>query len=243
MTWHTKALAGFDVESTGVDYETDRIVTAAVIADNGAGEITHTTWLIDPGVDIPEAASAVHGITTEHARAHGRKAPEALEDVAVSLAGHLNAGVPLVAMNAKFDLTMLDRNLRLHGLVPLVDRQADGAVWAVIDPMVIDKQADRYRKGKRTLSALSALYGVELGEDAHDAAADAVAAVGVARALGARYGQLAVEPALLHAWQVRWAAGQAASLQDYFRTRGGRPDEVVEGAWPLVPFAGTGVAS
>ena len=57
----------------------------------------------------------------------------------------------------------------------------------VIDPLVIDKAVDRYRKGKRTLEAAAAFYGVPL-DDAHDAGADAIAAGRVAQAIAREHG-------------------------------------------------------
>ena len=61
-----KKLAVFDLETTGLDVKTARIVTAcvAVINQNGQTE-TVSEWLVNPGVEIPEAASRVHGVTTE----------------------------------------------------------------------------------------------------------------------------------------------------------------------------------
>ena len=49
----------------------------------------------------------------------------------------------------------------------------------MFDPYVIDKAKDRYRKGKRTLTDVSAFYGVSL-DNAHEATADALAAARVA---------------------------------------------------------------
>src|SRR5699024_4273484 len=81
-----------------------------------------------------------------------------------------------VVYNAPYDLTLLDRECRRHGLEPI------NAPGPVIDPLVIDKTVDRYRKGKRTLEVAAAHYQVAL-DDAHDAGADAIAAGRVALAL------------------------------------------------------------
>src|SRR5690606_40746829 len=37
----------------------------------------------------------------------------------------------------------------------------------------------------------------------------------------------------LHHSQIDWRREQAASLQDYFRSKGGKPDAVVDGGWPF----------
>jgi len=236
MSWHHGRLAAFDVETTGVDSASDRIVTAAVSLVGDRRPSAFHAWLLDPGVEIPAAASAVHGITTERARAEGRPPRVAIEEIVAVLAEQLLAGVPVIAFNARFDLTCLDREARRHGIVPLLDRVGGADGLLVVDPYVLDKQVDRFRKGKRTLGAVCAHYDVPL-DDAHAANADALAAARVAWRLGEAYPELRdLELPALHAQQVRWAAEQAASFEDYLR-RNGR-DERIERAWPIVPLAG-----
>ena len=133
------------------------------------------------------------------------------------------AGIPVVAFNGVYDFTVMDREARRHGLTPLEARP-------VIDPFVLDKQVDRFRKGKRTLSAVSEHYGVTL-ENAHTSAADALAAVQVADALAARYEQLRVAPVDLHERQVRWKAEQAESFEQYLRRKD--PQATVSRHWPV----------
>ena len=54
-----------------------------------------------------------------------------------------------------------------------------------MDPLVIDRQMDRYRSGKRRLEALCRTYGVALA-GAHDAGSDADATVGIVRAMAVK---------------------------------------------------------
>lgn len=233
MAWHLGRLAAFDIETTGTDPECDRIVTAAVSLVGAEIEAQHRDWLVDPGIEIPAGASAVHGISTEQARAKGTDARVAVEEITAILAAHLRQGIPIVAFNARFDLTMLDREARRRGLVPLIDRVggADGLI--VVDPFVLDKHVDRFRPGKRTLAAVCSYYRVRLDE-AHAANADALAAARVAYRLASGIPELRqTDLRSLHAQQIEWAAKQAASLQDYFAGIG-RPERV-EGAWPIVP--------
>ncbi|QQZ57180.1 3'-5' exonuclease [Streptomyces microflavus] len=234
MSWHQGPLVGFDLETTGTDVETDRIVTAALVRLEPDGTVTEQrTWLLDPGVAIPEQASAIHGIGTDHARKHGARAASAVEEIAHAVAGVLRSGVPLVVMNARYDLSLLDRECGRYGL-DSVDERIGGVPSPVIDPLVIDKHVDKYRKGKRALQALCEHYGVTLS-DAHDATADAVAAVRVVRQMGERHRPVSTLPAAeLHALQVRAAAEQSASLQAYLR-RTANPAAVVEQAWPVIP--------
>ncbi|MER7820473.1 3'-5' exonuclease [Streptomyces sp. NPDC096153] len=230
MTWHRERLVGFDLETTGTDPLSARIVTAAVVTVDGDGTVERRTWLADPGVRIPAQASAIHGISSERAAAEGRPAREVAAETAAALAGHWARGVPVVAYNAAFDLTLLAAELQRHGLPPLLD------TVPVVDPYTIDRAVDRYRRGKRTLEAVCAEYGVVLA-DAHEASADALAAVLVARAIADRHPSVAaLSPADLHARQISWYAEWAADFQAFLR-RKGEKDAVVDGTWPLRALA------
>ncbi|MYX14453.1 3'-5' exonuclease [Streptomyces sp. SID8374] len=227
MAWHLGRLAGFDLETTGPDPLTARIITACIVQLGGQQPTVAANWLTDvDGEEIPAGAAAVHGISTEKAHADGIPLKEAAGEILAGLTQVILAGVPIVAMNARFDLSLLDREAERFGLDPL-------PAGPVVDPFVIDKQVDRYRSGKRTLTALCEHYDVRL-DAAHSADADAVAACRVAWRQATRYPQLAAMTLdELHTAQVGWAAEQAASLQEHFRKT--RPDAVVEGAWPLIP--------
>jgi DNA polymerase-3 subunit epsilon len=234
VSWHTRRLAAFDLETTGIDVESDRVVTAAVSVVGGGLPTASRSWIVDPGVEIPEGATAVHGITTERARREGRDAAEAVDEITAALAEQQLAGVPIIAFNARFDLTMLDREARRYGIAPLVERIGGIERLLVIDPFVIDKAVDRYRRGRRTLTAVCEHHRVPL-VDAHDANADALAAARVAWRMATTLidiGGAALDE--LHRQQVAWAAEQAASLEEYFAAQG-RPERV-EPAWPCVPL-------
>lgn len=90
-TWADDPMSPFDIESTGVDTETARIVTASVVTIVGSTPRVRS-WLVDPGVDIPAEATAVHGITTEHARSHGVKASYAVAEIREALSDALYEG-------------------------------------------------------------------------------------------------------------------------------------------------------
>jgi DNA polymerase-3 subunit epsilon len=184
-------------------------------------------------VPIPDGARAVHGITDERVRAEGRPPARVTAEIAVALADSARAGVPLVVMNAPYDLTLLDRELRRHRGSSLA-AFLGGAELLVVDPRVLDKHVDRYRKGRRTLTDLCAHYGVVL-DGAHDAGADAWAALQLVRVLGERYrGTLgAFSAAELHLRQRTWHAAQARGLQEWF-DRSGTPERV-DRSWPLRP--------
>ncbi|MFD9630265.1 3'-5' exonuclease [Streptomyces violascens] len=236
MSWHLEPLVGFDLETTGTEPREARIVTAAIVELRGADVVGQRSWLADPGIRIPAQASAVHGISSERAAAEGRPAAEVADEIAGTLAGHWRRGVPVIAYNAAFDLTLLAAELRRHQLPSLSDRLDGAAIGPVVDPYTIDRSVDRYRKGKRTLEAVCVEYGVVL-ESAHDAGADALAAARVAVAIAERHPQVArLEPAELHDRQIRWYAEWAADFQQFLRKKG-TADAVVDGSWPLRELA------
>lgn len=219
----------FDLETTGVDVAADRIVTAHVgVLDEFGTVVQRADWLADPGIEIPDSAAAIHGITTERARAEGRPPAEVVAEIVTALRALFDAGVPVVAYNASYDFSLLAHEAVRHGVDPLRDP------GPVIDPLVLDKAVDRYRRGKRTLDVVSEHYGVVL-DGAHEASADAIAAGRVAQAIAERFAhRLPAEAEALHEAQIGWARSQAESLTEYF-VRIGRidPDTTIDGSWPV----------
>ncbi|MEU9559288.1 3'-5' exonuclease [Streptomyces fumanus] len=237
MGWHREPLIGFDLETTGTDPRRARIVTGAVIEVRAGEPLGRREWLADPGVEIPADAVAVHGISTERAAGEGRPADQVADAIAAVLVDHWRLGVPVVAYNAAFDLTLLSAELHRYGLPSLRDRLGGQDPAPVIDPYTIDRSIDRYRRGKRNLEAVCAEYGVPL-DTAHDAAADALAAARLACAIADRHPKVAaLGPAELHRRQIAWHAEWAADFQAFLR-RKGDATAVVDGLWPLREPAG-----
>jgi DNA polymerase III subunit epsilon len=257
-----------DTETTGISVETDRIVTActALLRPNTpTWDQELTSHLIAVDMDIPDEATAVHGITTKFARDNGQPAAEVLDLVAADLARAMLAHIPVVVCNGVFDFTILDRELRRHGL-PTVDERLGHPIRPVIDVLVLDKHIDQYRKGGRKLVDLCQHYGVTIA-GAHDSTFDALAAARVAYRIGllsryepkyllqvyqGRREPLEVVDRLvalkgmalrdLHAAQMEWRRDQCDGLRAYFNSKGIEHDGV-PGDWPVIPFvrAGEGV--
>ena len=227
--WHRGPLASYDCETTGVNVDEDRIVSAALIQRNG----NVRRWISDAdGIEVPKAASDIHGLTTEYIRAHGRPAKAVVSEIVEALAWELSSGFSaLVVMNAPFDLSLLNAECARHGVPTLASRIGD--VAPIVDPLVLDRAADRYRKGKRTLEALAVEYGVTLTA-AHSADADAQAALDVARAIAEKYPHVQLPAHEIHNRQVQWYASWAANFQASLR-RKGETDAVIDGSWPLRP--------
>jgi DNA polymerase-3 subunit epsilon len=218
-----KRLATFDLETTGLDLRESRIVTACVAVLNQNGEIEEVhEWLVDPGIEIPEAASNVHGVTTEMAKASGAAPKGAVLEILQTLE-KLSVSMPLVAFNAAYDFSILHSEALRYGFTPLDPKP-------VIDPLILDRQMVKFRKGKRTLTALCPDYGVAL-DNAHNSTADAVAAGRLAQSQSVKFEALNVSSGELHDSQKTWADEQALEFEKWMKTQN-RPDFRAELGWP-----------
>jgi DNA polymerase-3 subunit epsilon len=167
--WIDQGFIAFDTETTGIDVSMERIVTAAAVTFVGGEPLDAQSWLLAVDVEIPEAASAVHGVTTEMSRASGVDQRAGL----AAMRSHLvDSGLPIVCFKSDFDIPIFDANLVRCGLEPLPPNLA-------VCAFVIDKQFNKYVRGKaqRRLQPTAARYGIELSDDDwHGAEADAIAA-------------------------------------------------------------------
>ena len=73
-------------DQAGIDIDTCRIVTAHVGVIGPGGEVLEQRqWLVDPGVEIPTAATLIHGVTTERARLEGLPAVQGVVEIIYTL--------------------------------------------------------------------------------------------------------------------------------------------------------------
>jgi DNA polymerase-3 subunit epsilon len=224
-SWSVRAMLAFDTETSGVDVETARIVTACLAAVNTTVPEAPISWLVDPGIEIPTEATAVHGVTTEHAREHGEQPRGVLMDIRARLIDAWEMGRPVVAFNAPYDLTVLDRELRRHDL-PALDVHG-----LVVDPLVLDRHLDKWRKGSRKLDAVCRNYQVAL-DGAHDSTQDALAAARVAWRMFRMFPELdAMDGDDLYALQVDAHRDWADGFEAYLRSQG--KGDVIDRSWPV----------
>lgn len=230
--WWDNKLAAFDCETTGVDVFNDRIVTAALVQIRPGARPKTFGWLINPGIEIPQDATDVHGISTQMVKARGADPAVALFEVTAALAYPMSTGIPVIAMNAAYDLTILEEENHRHNLPCLKERLHPRLIGPVIDPFVLDKHVDPYRKGGRKLTDLCRHYGVTLA-GAHSSAGDALAAARVATVICRRYDDLShMSLTELHEAQVGWRRQQQDSLRAYFDKKGTVHDGC-DGHWPI----------
>ena len=62
---------GFDLETTGFDPRSDRVVQYALVGSDADGSHINLQSLVNPGMRIPEEAVRVHGITNDDVRGQG----------------------------------------------------------------------------------------------------------------------------------------------------------------------------
>ncbi|KAB1947673.1 5'-3' exonuclease [Brevibacterium linens ATCC 9172] len=223
-SWVQSRLVGFDLETTGVEPATARIVTAAFV--DSPAQVR--TWLADPGIEIPESARAVHGITTEFARANGSAAAQVVSELCAEFAALREEGAVVVGHNVVYDLSVMAAEVARHR--PDIDFAS--IIPTIVDTFVVDKQIDPYRRGKRTLIETAKTYRIEL-LDAHDAAADALAALDISRALAEKSTEISsLSNDEIMAAQADWKRSQAAGLQAWLRKKG-NAEAVVDGSWPM----------
>lgn len=197
--------------------------------------VSKREWIINPGIPMPEGAAAVHGMTTEWLAEHGRKDIRAalVEIWGIILQECVGNRVPIVIYNAPYDLTMLGHELERVGISGYLQYSQIIKTMRVYDPLVIDKELYRYRKGSgmRKLVAVAPIYDVPVEADAHDAGADCLM---TGRVL---LRQLLLSPSVNNEQQASWKAEQARSLQAWFHSvkAGERQDTSVfiNPGWPL----------
>lgn len=214
-------MLSFDLETTSANALEARIVTSALVRIDGSS-VTATEALADPGVEIPQEAANVHGISTEKARAEGRDHDEVLRETVDAIKQGWEDGLTLVVFNAPYDLTVLRQ---LTG-----DFTVTGPVY---DPLLIDRARDRYRKGSRNLTALSEYYGVRL-DNAHEATSDAMAAARIAwKQVRSVWPDLAqMSPGELMEYQAVEYYFLQDNLRKYFESKG-RDTSGFSSSWPM----------
>lgn len=174
----THPLAIIDLETTGIDLSTDKIIEIAIVKLMPDGSIQKKRKIINPQKPIPQAASNIHGITDEMVK----DAPT-FKQVANEIKQYLN-NCDLGGYNSnRFDIPMLVEEFLRIGLdFPMAGRK------------LIDVQKIFHQMEQRTLSAAYKFYCSKTLENAHSAEADALATLEVLQAQVIRYPQLGLTP-------------------------------------------------
>lgn len=166
-----KPLAFIDLETTGVNLGTDRIVEIAIVKILLDGSKSVKRRLINPEMPIPKTSSDIHGITDEMVK----DAPT-FRQVANELKQTLD-GCDIAGYNSnRFDIPLLvEEFLRVE-----VDFDMKGR-------RMVDVQKIFHQMEQRTLSAAYKFYCQKNLEGAHSAEVDATATYEILEAQLDRY--------------------------------------------------------
>lgn len=167
-------LVFFDLETTGIDIVKDRIIEISYVKVFPNGKEESKTMRINPGMPIPPASTAIHGITDDDV-----KDCPLFKNVAKQLAAQIE-GCDLAGYNSnRFDIPLLVEEFLRAGVdIDLTRRK------------FIDVQTIFYKMEQRTLAAAYKFYCQKSLENPHAAAADTMATYEVLKAQLDRYPEL-----------------------------------------------------
>lgn len=170
----TKPICFFDLETTGVNITTDRIVEISILKVYPNGKEERKTWRVNPEMPIPKEVSEIHGIYNEDVAdkpTFKELAKEIYNMIKDSDLGGFNSN--------RFDIPLLaEEMLRAEVDFDMKNRQA------------IDVQTIFHKMEQRTLSAAYKFYCGKSLDDAHSAEADTLATYEVLKAQLAKYDEL-----------------------------------------------------
>jgi DNA polymerase-3 subunit epsilon len=164
----------FDLETTGINIVSDRIVELSYLKVYPNGDQEARTMKINPTIPIPEKVSKIHGITDQDIR----DSPT-FQEVARSIA-NIFEGCDFAGFNSnKFDIPLLaEEFIRADVDIDLMKRK------------FIDVQVIFHKKEQRTLEAAYKFYCNKELKDAHSAEADTLATFEILKAQLERYEDL-----------------------------------------------------
>lgn len=170
----SKPICFFDLETTGTDITKDRIVEISILKVFPNGNRESKTWLVNPTIPIPKAASEIHGITNE------RVANEPTFSEIAKTIHNMIKDSDLAGYNSdRFDIPLLaEEMLRANVDFDLGNRVA------------VDVQTIFHKMEQRTLGAAYKFYCGKTLSDAHSAQADTNATYEILKAQLDRYQEL-----------------------------------------------------
>ena len=169
-----RSIVFLDLETTGINITTDRIVEISMLKLTPEGREETFTSRVNPEMPIPPKSTDIHGITDDDVRASPR-----FRDIAKKLTAFIE-GCDLAGFNAlKFDIPILAEEL-LRVNVDFNFRKR----------RYIDVQVIFHKKEQRTLGAAYQFYCKKELRDAHSSMADTIATYEVLKAQLDRYGDL-----------------------------------------------------
>lgn len=165
------AIAFFDLEATGTNVGTDRIVEISIVKVHPDGGQDIYTRRVNPGIPIPLESSLIHGIYDKDI-----KNEPTFKDLAKDIHQFIG-GADLAGFNVlKYDIPLLVEEFLRAGIDFDLDKRN-----------LLDAQKIFHLMEKRNLTAAYKFYCGKKLENAHSAEADTLATLDVFRAQVERY--------------------------------------------------------
>jgi DNA polymerase III epsilon subunit family exonuclease len=198
LPWFEQSFVALDVETTGLDAASCRVIELAIVPFNMSHSVAGFSQLFSIGESLPHEITQITGITEDMLKgkpSFHEKAPEILDQLKnVSF---------VLAYNAKFDRPFLESELaRAHLALPELP-------W--VDPYIFVCELDRFKKGKK-LSDSARRWGVNL-ENAHRAHDDARAAGDLMLKMSDKIDAKTLPELIVQ--QKIWAWQQAQNMAEY----------------------------
>ncbi|MCX6203015.1 MAG: 3'-5' exonuclease [Bacteroidetes bacterium] len=169
-----RAISFIDLETTGINVSTDRIVEIAIVKILPDGSKQIKRKLVNPEMAIPKTASDIHGISDEMVK----EAPT-FKQMANEIKQFIE-GSDLAGYNSnRFDIPMLNEEFLRSGITVDIESRK-----------LLDVQKVFHMMEQRTLTAAYKFYCNKNLEDAHSAEADATATWEILEAQLEKYQQI-----------------------------------------------------
>ena len=169
-----KPICFFDLETTGVNVSTDRIIEISILKVLPNGNKQSMTWLVNPGIKIPKEATNIHGIDNKMVMNEPN-----FNDIAPDVMSMIN-NCDLAGYNSdKFDIPLLAEEL----LRAEIDFNLDNI-------MTIDVQNIFHKMEQRTLTAAYQFYCGKILDNAHSSKVDTLATYEVLESQIDKYSEL-----------------------------------------------------
>lgn len=170
----SKPICFFDLETTGINVATDRIVEISILKVFPNGNKESHTWRVNPGIPIPAVTTAIHGISDDmvaNEPSFKELAPKVHALIKDADLGGFNSN--------RFDIPLLAEELLRAEIDYDLKKSAS-----------VDVQTIFHKKEKRTLEAAFKFYCDQELTNAHSAEADTNATYEVLKAQLERYSDL-----------------------------------------------------
>ena len=170
----SKPLCFFDLETTGINVSNDRIVEISVLKIYPNGNKESRTWLVNPGIKIPQEAINVHGISNEMVVNE-----PSFSEIAHEINSMIN-NCDLAGYNSdKFDIPLLAEELLRADIEFDID-----------NIQTIDVQNIFHKMEQRTLAAAYKFYCGKILDNAHSSKVDTLATYEVLESQLKKYSEL-----------------------------------------------------